>query len=242
MEARQEEVDDRIAERRSSLRKWLRAAKRGEAGLDELEKSLFEFCDEFAIRLVEKAAKRENDDPAIRSLMLGGIGRVETREAMRILVAFAMNDPHVDVRERALTLLGQPHYDAQTASMMFAEVLTAKKVANDDIQRAAHAIGELGGTSVIDKLIEVLVTTHTERNPNALESGRLNPTFTRDGGAGLTTGGGPQTITVTRRNDRVLNALKVLTEQDIDFDFDVDQWREWNIKANTHHGVNVRSD
>jgi hypothetical protein len=111
---------------------------------------------------------------------------------------------------------------------------------NENIQRAAFAIGELGGTSVIGQLIEVLVTTHKEKNPDALEAGRLNPTFRSDGASGLQTGGGPQIITTTRRNVRVLNALKIVTQQD--FNFDIDRWREWNIKSNTYHDISVRSD
>lgn len=237
MEARQEEVDDRIAARRASLRKWLRAAKRGEASADELISGLTDFCDPYALPLVEAAAKREKN-AEIRALMIEGIGHVAGNSAMRKLVSFAMTDPDEFVRERALTLLGQEHYDAQAASRAFAEFFASKQ--NFNIQRAAHAIGELGGTSMVDELIEVLVTTHTEKNPNALGAGRLNPTFTSDGGAGLATGGGPQSITITRRNDRVLNALKVLTEQNLDFD--VEKWREWNIKSNTHHSVSVRAD
>ena len=237
IEARQEEADDRIAERRSALRKWLRAARRNDASADELTKALIDFCDDYALPVVESAAKREKNAD-IRALMLEGIGNVPGTSAMRKLVGFAMEDPNEFVRERALTLLGQPHYDAQAASRAFAEFFASKS--NADIQLAAQAIGELGGTSMIGELIEVLVTTHTEKNPNALAPGRMNPTFTSDGGAGLSTGGGPQTITTTRRNDRVLNALKVLTEQNLDFN--VDRWREWNIMSNTRHDVSVRSD
>jgi hypothetical protein len=237
MEDRQNQVDETIADRKASLRKWQRAVRRNEASFDDLTKALLKFSDQYSLPLIEAAATRENN-PDIRAVMLEGIGSQTGTSAMRKLVKFAMEDPDDFVRERALTLLGQPHYDAQAASHAFAEFFASKK--NVDIQRAAHAIGELGGTSLIGELIEVLVTTHTEKNPNALGPGRLNPTFTRDGGAGLATGGGPQTITITRQNDRVLNALRVLTDQNLDFD--VDQWRQWNIKSNTHHSISVRAD
>ena len=93
---------------------------------------------------------------------------------------------------------------------------------------------------MIGELIDVLITTHKEKNPDALEAGRLNSTFRSDGQSGLQTGGGPQIITITRRNIQVLNALKTVTQQD--FDFDVDRWQEWNIRSNTHHDISVRSD
>ncbi len=237
IQARQEEVDDKIADRKESLRKWMRTAQRGDATSDELRAALTEFCDPFALEAVETAAKREKN-AELRALMIEGISQVESTSAMRKLVGFAMSDPDEFVRERALTLLGQPHYDANAASAAFAEFFASKK--NENIQRAAFAIGELGGTSVIGQLIEVLVTTHKEKNPDALEAGRLNPTFRSDGASGLQTGGGPQIITTTRRNGRVLNALKIVTQQD--FNFDIDRWREWNIKSNTYHDISVRSD
>ena len=237
IQARQAEVDDKVADRKESLRKWLRAARRGDATSDELGAALAEFCDQFALEAVEKAAKREKN-AELRALMIEGISQVESTSAMRKLIGFTMSDPDEFVRERALTLLGQPHYDANAASVAFSEFFASKK--NENIQRAAFAIGELGGTSVIGQLIEVLITTHKERNPDALEAGRLNPTFRSDGTSGLQTGGGPQIITTTRRNDQVLNALKIVTQQD--FDFDIDRWREWNIKSNTYHDISVRSD
>lgn len=237
IQARQEEVDDKVADRKESLRKWLRAARRGDASADELSVALAQFCDQFAMEAVEKAAKREKS-PELRALLIEGISQVASSTAMRKLVGFAMSDPDAFVRERALTLLGQPHYDANAASAAFAEFFASKK--NENIQRAAFAIGELGGTSVTGELIEVLVTTHKEKNPEALEAGRLNPTFRSDGASGLQTGGGPQVITTTRRNDQVLNALKILTRQD--FNYDMDRWREWNIKSNTHHDISVRAD
>ena len=237
LEARQEEVDDKVAQRKESLRKWLRLAKRGETNSDDLTAALTEFCDEFAIESVEAAAKREKNHET-RALMVEGIGGVSNVSAIRKLIGFTMTDPDEFVRERALTLLGQPHYDAQVASRLFAKFFASPR--NAEIQRAAYAIGELGGTSMIGRLIEVLITTHKEKNPEALEAGRLNPTFRSDGASGLETGGGPQTIVTTRQNDQVLNALKILTQQD--FDFDVDQWRDWNIQANTYHDVDVRAD
>ena len=237
IQAHQEDVDDTVADRRESLRKWLRAARRGDASSGELAVALAEFSDQFALDPIEKAIEREKS-PELRAMLIEGISQVASISALRKLVGFAMSDPNDFVRERALTLLGQPHYDANTASAAFAEFFSSKN--NMNIQRAAYAIGELGGTSVTGKLIDVLITTHKEKNPDALEAGRLNSTFRSDGASGLQTGGGPQIITVTRRNGQVLSALKILTQQD--FDFDVDRWREWNIKSNTYHDVSVRSD
>jgi len=237
MQGRQETVDEKVDERKDSLRRWLRAARRDETNPDELGPALAKFCDQYALALVEAAAKKEKQ-PHIRAIMVEGISAVDGASAMRKLVGFAMDDPDEFVRERAVTLLGQPHYDADAASLAFAEFFVSKQ--NAVIQRAADAIGELGGAAAVVELIDVLVTTHKEKNPNALESGRLNPSFRSDGTSGLQTGGGPQTITKTRQNDSVLNALKVITEQD--FGFDMEQWRDWNIKSNTHHDVNVRSD
>ena len=237
IQAQQQEVKEKVAQRKESLRKWLRAARRGETSSDDLLKMLTEFCDQFALESVEAAAKRDKNSET-RALMVEGISGIASNSAMRKLVGFAMDDPDKFVRERALTLLGQDHYDADAASRAFGEFFSSKQ--NAVIQRAAYAIGELGGTSMVGELIDVLITTHTEKNPTALEPGRLNPTFRSDGTSGLNTGGGPQTITRTRRNDQVLNALKILTQQD--FEFDVEQWQEWNIEANTHHNISVRAD
>ena len=235
--ARQDELDEAMADRKLSLRKWLRAVRRADVTDDELTTALLTFSDDMMLPLLEAAAKKE-DDPRVRTIILEGIGRSTSVSAMRKLVSFTMSDPNEFVRERALTLLGQPHYDAQAASRTFAEFFSSKQ--NVNIQRAAHAIGELGGTSMVGELIEVLVTTHTEKNPDALAAGRMNTTFSSNGTSGLQTGGGPQTITRVRQNDRVLNALRVLTEQNLDFD--IDRWREWNIKSNTYYDIDVQKD
>jgi hypothetical protein len=235
-------AESRLADRKSALSAWRRLARKRDVSFEELQQAMFALCDRYSVGLVDEVAQRDLKDPELRSIAVEAIGRVDSLSAMRRLVAFNLNDPDAQIRERALTLLGQEHYDQQRAAKMYAQVFNPKST-NDLIQRAAFAIGELGGDSVVSDLIEVLVTTHIEKNPNALEPGRMNAGFDRtgnSGGGGLQMGGGPQTIKRTVRNEQVLDSLTALTKAN--FGFDIDRWREWHIESNTHYDVNVRAD
>ena len=85
IQARQEEVDDKVADRKESLRKWLRVARRDEATVDELSAALAEFSDQYALGSIEKAIQREKS-PELRALLIEGISQVPSGSAMRKLV------------------------------------------------------------------------------------------------------------------------------------------------------------
>lgn len=225
-----------LGDRKENWGRWLRAARRGSDSVPELQRQLIEFCDALAVDIVFKGAQKETD-PAIRLMCVEAIGRVSSEQALGSLVALAVTDPNVDVREHAVVQLSQPHYDQAYAARRLTEFFASKN--NRWLQNAAFAIGELEGNVAVPDLINHLVTTQTVKISNQ-QPGAINSTFRSDGGTGFSTGGGPTTAQVNRANPRVLNALKKLTGQD--FDLDADRWMDWYIQSNTHHGVNVRAD
>ncbi len=184
---------------------------------------------------MDKAA-RDETDRAMKLLYIEAFGRVPSFGANQALCHFAIVDPDKDVRERALTLLLQDHYDHAVSVRLIAPALAAKS--NEYVRRAAFALGELGSPAAILPLIGALETKH-KMAIQGNEPGRMSMSFGPNG-TGMKTGGGPQSRTVVVENEESLTALKRITEQNLGFD--ESSWKKWYLENYTLYNVNVRAD
>jgi hypothetical protein len=109
---------------------------------------------------------------------------------------------------------------------------------NLKIRRAAYAIGELNSIHAVIPLIGALATKHTIAITGN-EPGRMQTSF-GPGGAGLTTGGGPQSQDLVLQNEPSRIALKKITGQD--FGYDEVAWQQWYLQNYTLFDIRVRAD
>jgi hypothetical protein len=223
-------------ERKSQLRIWLRGARRSGANTAELSQQLFSFCDEMAVPIIFNQEAKDERNPDLRLIYVEAFGRVPSFAANQALCYFAIEDVDAAVRERALTLLDQPHFDHASSTKMLSGYLTGND--NLRIRRAAFAIGELHGVNAVMPLIEALETKHTIAIQGN-EPGRMKMGF-GNGGAGLQTGGGPQSRDEYVRNNEARVALKKITDQDLGFDKPT--WKQWYLENYTLHDTRVRAD
>ena len=233
----QQEAQNRIeADRKKKINLWLKIANRPDANRSEVTQSLFAICDEEAIPILFKEHAKEESDPQLRMIYLEAFGRVPSRASMVALCYFAIQDPEIANRERALTLLQQPQFDQQSAaSLMSGHLLHMEPVF---LRRAAFAIGELKGISAAIALIDALEIKETITVGGA-QPGQMNLSF-GSGGAGLAVGGEPQKVESMVKVDESRVSLKKISGQD--FGFDKQAWKNWYLQNYTLHDARVRGD
>ncbi|MFM9116232.1 MAG: HEAT repeat domain-containing protein, partial [Planctomycetota bacterium] len=90
-------------------------------------------------------------------------------------------------------------------------------------------------------LIDALVTKHKQVVSSGGGAGSISPTFSADGGGGLSMGGGPKVIQNNVNNEPVLTALQTL-HPNVNFGFDEVAWRRWYGEQRSPTVDNLRRD
>jgi hypothetical protein len=200
---------------------------------------LMSFCDDIAVPIImEKEAKEEKDETMLL-IYIEAFGAVPSYRANEALCYFAVQGIFPSVRERALDLLRQPHYNRAVSTGIIAKAgyLSAKD--NAIVVRAAFVIGQLESPAGILPLIGALTTEHTV--VPAADPGRLNiRRDSRDGGVGMQQGSSQKAVKRVFQNVPSLEGLKAITEQD--FGYNAQLWTEWYLRSHTLHNLDVRSD
>jgi hypothetical protein len=233
MEAERQQ-EEMLAQRRSALKLWQRQL--GRASVADLQKELNAIVDASMVGDIYERAVAEKD-PGLRVLYINAIGQVISGPAQSALVFFAINDDNVNNRERALTLLLQPHYNPAASANVAAGFLKSNE--NVVVRRAANVLRELGQINVVDELADALVTTHevlTGNDPNRTTAGQQ----TGGNGAGsFNFGGGPAKVKTKVQNPEVLDALRTITKQS--FGPDPRMWKAWYTRQYTIEQIDLRS-
>lgn len=220
--------------KKGDFRVWLKAVKKPNPDVAALRAELFRICDATSIPFIYQTAVKERN-PKIRSLYLEAIGRIPTDVALKALCQRAVEDDSVGIREQALVLLSQDHYNAGSAVAVLSFYLASES--NAYVQRAAFGIGELGNEQATLALVNALVTKHIVKA--GAQGGRINPAFGGDGSVnGLSMGGDTKPVIRSFQNQAVVNALQKITGED--FGFNGPAWTNWYITNHTHHDVQVR--
>ena len=234
VDRRHNQIDAIEGDRKAAFRVWTKEVRKPNANAAALRDELFSFCDAAAVPIIFSAAKKEKN-PKIRSLYVEAFGRVPHQVAMNALCVFAIEEEVVATRERALALLGQEHFNSQSATAVFATYLASES--NQYVRRAAFAIGELGDESATLPLVGALVTTHMVKP--AGQAGRIQTGTGSDGNInGLSMGGDSKPVMRSFENQEVANALRRITGQN--FGYDALAWKNWYIENHTHYDVSVR--
>jgi hypothetical protein len=236
-----EEADEVMDAKKIAFTRWLRDAKRGK--WDALQ--LMQLCDETSVDLICNAAadNRESFSVELRRVFMDAIATVPSNISANTLVEFSIKDPDRSIREHAIALLSQSEFNHSYAVVRLSSS-GLKASDNQVVNNAAFAIAEISSTEDYSReqavlpLINALWTTHDFATGN-LGPGRLNPSF-GNGGTGLNTGGGPQSVKRKVKNQQSIDALRRLFE--VDFGYDEKAWTDWYITNFTRYDLNVRSD
>lgn len=230
---------------REQFSRWLRELRRGRLNAAELERMLFEIVTpETANFVFEEGAKKKDQSAGLRRLYVEAFGRSPSLASAGALVYFGVTDVDLEIRERAITLLLQPEFNQDFAMRRMLSFLDSKTFAYS--QRAAVAIGELSqvpgadARGVLQPLIDSLVSVREVPIPGATASGRLNTSFSSNGGLGFSTGGGPQTTKKEVSNAFSLSALQKITGKD--FGFNEALWNDYFVDTFTVNPDGVRAD
>lgn len=172
----------------------------------------------------------------VRLLYMESLLRIGTPAARAALMAAAVDHPDPETRVDATDRLAK--LDPQAAATAVAAAIAGPD--NARINRAAAALGQLGVTEVVPKLIAVLETRHVVTVGDGPPEGSTTATFTPSGGAGLSMGSSRKQVAVPMKNEQVLQALVTLTGQN--FGWDLAAWRAWLARQRAPASIDLRRD
>jgi hypothetical protein len=224
MEAAEAELEQRVVKWRKDLKMW-RDWLRGRDPQKALsaEHSIRAIRDPLAAPALIDLLTREREPPLLRLLYADALGQVGGPAALATLVRLAVEDRDAALRDRCLDMLAKAQ--SKIAVRQFIKYL--KHAENLLVQRAAVALQRMGDPEATPHLIDALITTHKFVEG----TGAMSPTFSNDGGGGLSMGGGPTVVKRKVKNDAVLRALTLL-HPGANRGFDQAAWKSWFKEQN----------
>ena len=182
--------------------------------------------DPLATEALVKALSNESN-PDVRVLLIQSLGNIGTSAALHEAARWSILESNNEVRLTCFDML-KKHPDALPAIIGFYARFLHAESGTMTINRAAYAIGQLGGRSVIPQLIDALVTTHVEiRTVTSQGTTGMNSGINSSGG--LTWGEKKEKTSTEVYNEEVRRALSFLTGQD--FQFNKEAWKVWLIQS-----------
>jgi hypothetical protein len=233
-----EDEKDAAVKWKRDLKLWRRALTRGNdpAALQNIRQATDPAAMDGLVELLE-----EETDPGLRAEFLDTIARMKTAAAHRFLIRVALEHEDERLREKAIVFLKQPEFDAAITIRSLRPLMNPTPATpNDHVNRAGYLAGQLGDSSAVRMLIDGLITTHTVRNPN-YQPGNARAGMDKSGGSGLQWGSKEKpTIDVAVTNRAVLDALRIVTRQN--FDYDEARWLQWFIDTQSVKSIDLRRD
>ncbi len=177
-------------------------------------------------------------NPDVRILMIQALGNIGTSAALHEIARWSMDarESNNEVRRTCIEAIRKNPSALPAIVGFYARHLNADS-GTVTINRAAYALGQIGGHAAIPQLIDALVTTHVEiRTVNA--QGSTGMSSGSNGSGGLTWGQKTERFVSDVANVEVRNALMLLTK--VDFQFDKNAWRAWLIDMRRTPSFNAR--
>jgi len=204
--------------------------KGGERALEEIRA----IRDPAATAALVQLLDGRDESRDMKMLYLDVLGRLGSPGAVNALAKRSIYEDDSAIREKALDLL------QRFASPRLAESV-AERLRDDNntiVNRAALVLERFGERGVTPELIDALTTKHKQ----TLGSGSgITPSFSGDGGAGLSMGGGPKVVVSELQNGAVLAALTALYPG-AGFGYDKVLWKRWYAASQTPRVVDLRRD
>jgi hypothetical protein len=170
----------------------------------------------------------------MKMLYLDVLAKLGSSGAINALAKRSIYEDDTGIREKSLDLLER--FASPRLAESVAERLRDEN--NTIVNRAALVLERFGEHGVTPELIEALTTKHKQ----TVGSGSgITPSFSGDGGAGLSMGGGPKVVVSELQNGPVLAALAALYPG-VSFGYDKAAWKRWYAATQTPRGVDLRRD
>lgn len=158
--------------------------------------------------------------PLRRELWIDILGRLKTPTAVDALVKTAMDDPSAQIRELCFERLKE--YGKYQAIGYYVSRL--KDSDNRVVGKAGRALIELNHPEIALDLVEAIKTKHRRVTAAGNDT---NVSMSPNGGGGLQMGGKPQVRDDYIANPSVLEALRQLVPDGVNFQYDQDAWRQY---------------
>lgn len=219
MESAAAELEEREIKWRKDVRKWREwLAGRDPQKKATAEHSLRSIRDPAALPALIDLANREKEPPVLRVLYIDVVSQIGGPVALAMVIRGAVEDRDALVRERCLDILSK--VQSKVAVRQFIKYLQHDQ--NIFVLRAAVALERMNDPEATPALIDALITSHKFVEG----SSAMSPTFTNDGGGGLSMGGGPKVVRRKLKNEPVLRALTALNPG-VNRGFDQAAWKTW---------------
>lgn len=207
-------------------RNWLEGRRK-----DEAIQNFKNIEDPLAAEALGNLLTRE-EVPLYRRSFIDILGSLPNGAGSYVLLEYALEAPEEDLRLRCLE-----YFKSNLRNRALAHFNRALK--SDDpgrVNAAGFALRELNATESIRPLIGALSveTQHVITTPEQQH------TFGTGGSGFSFKRGGKKLLKVNHKNQRVLDALRHITDQN--YDFDQDAWMRWYIAANTRRDLDLRYD
>jgi hypothetical protein len=165
-----------------------------------------------------------DDEPRfeVRVLLIRALARIGTLDAQLLLAKGSLGDPSAEVRATALDLLVESPQPAIVN--YYIQQLRSKD--NEVINGAAYALARFKDTRAVGPLIDALVTSHKFQIVSGSPGGGLSAS-NGPNGSGLSTGSSVQIVQQLKNNQQVLNTLILLTNNEVNYQYNVDAWKQW---------------
>ncbi|MGE0758748.1 MAG: HEAT repeat domain-containing protein [Pirellulaceae bacterium] len=215
-----EAQEAKIVEWRKNIKRWRDWFIKGGDRAAEGRAEIVQIRDPLATTALVECLTRDKDPPAARLLYIEALGEIGGPGAVATFVRLALEDPNPNIQEACLDRLAKS--GSKAAVRQFVQALDHNE--NAIVGRAGVALERMKDPEATLPLIEALHTEHKV----VIGGSQMNPTFSGDGGAGLSMGGGQKVLTVPFNNQSVLRALLTL-HLGVNFGFDEKRWKAWYI-------------
>jgi hypothetical protein len=226
LDAAADEHDQKVSRWRKDFKIWRDWIVKGRDPQKVIqgEQSYRAVHDPLAAEALAELLTREKEPPALRLLYVDVLGQINATASLVTLVRLAVEDRDPAIRERCLDKLAKAQSKAAVRQFM-------KGLKHEDnviVNRAAVALDRMKDPEATPALIDALITTH-----KLVEGGGsgISPTFTPEGGGGLSMGGGQKVVKKQFKNETVLRTLTVLNPG-VNLGFDQVSWKAWYASQN----------
>ena len=208
-------------------REWLKAGRDPQKAASA-EVSIRAIRDPSALAPLIELAVRDKEPVPMRLMFIDALSQIGGPAALATVVKLALEDRDVKIRDRCLDKLEK----AQSKPAVRQFIKNLQHEDNVIVQRAAVALDRMKDPEATPALIDALITTH-----KIVEgSSAMSPTFSNDGGGGLSMGGGPKLVKTKFKNEPVLRTLTALNPG-VNFGFDQLRWKDWYKEVNKPKGI-----
>ena len=229
-----EQREDQIVEWRKKLKTWRGWLVKGRDNRHAGEQQIRAVRDPNAVSALADMLDNDKEHRQLKLLYIDVLGQIGSGEAANALIQHALNDADRQIRDACIDRLDK--LKSAAAVQICVDALAHKK--NFMVVRAAVALGSFKDPAATLPLINALITEHKEMVGGG---GGIRPSFSSNGGGGLSVGGKPKVKKVNRKNEPVLHALSAM-HQGVNFGYNQAAWKNWFIKHHTPPPVDLRRE